>query len=746
MFLAFTFDSPWLLLGLLAAAIPFALHLLSSVRARDMMFPTLRFLRRSMEKTARRRRLQHWLLLLLRAALFALLAICVSEPLSRAAGGWLGGSPSAAVVIVDNGYSMAAAGEGATRLERAKAAANALLGGDDKPVLAAVLTANDAHKSPGLTASLEDLRSGVARARVGYGRVNLAGRLKAAYEMLAGDSSARKAIYLFSDLQRTTFEEVAALDANSLPKARDVHLLVVDAARGDVANVGVASLDITGRRVVDSVVEFTAELVNSSATDRTVDVALDLDGVGVMRRVRKTLAAGGMPGSSALVRFHHRFAAGGLVTGKVAIDATDDLAADNVRRFALTIGDRVRALVVADSGADANTGMLAPAAMLLLALDPYDDRSQPWPIRPRTVDIGEFGAADLFASDIVFFADVPRFSEAQAKAIVAFVAGGGTAMFFLGPATDVAAYNERLVQQVPAEGGLLPSRLGAAVGEVGPAARSFKVDKVDTRHEYFAGLYERHADYLTVAAQRYYRFAGPVPGERTLVRLEGGDGLVQWKPFGSGRVVVCTTTANPKWTNLPISGLFLPLAARASLLARRDPQRDAADLTPGSPVAICPSFAALEPPAVGEKLFVQVTAPPGVPSPSPVPLTQTPEGPRAVFIDTGEIGLYRWQVVRASGGKGPSGAFVINPYGPECALAAMPPKVFQRLLNVKGLERVYVAGSLEAVNALATAESKGRNWWDLLAAAAIVVLVFESVVANRRNREEDAVAEHLKAA
>ena len=78
----------------------------------------------------------------------------------------------------------------------------------------------------------------------------------------------------------------------------------------------------------------------------------------------------------------------------------------------------------------------------------------------------------------------------------------------------------------------------------------------------------------------------------------------------------------------------------------------------------------------------------------------------------------------------------------ECVLAPMPAKVFQRLMNVKGLARVYVADSLAAAHAAAVQQSEGRNWWDLLAAAAIVVLVFEAVVANRRSREE-AVPEHL---
>jgi len=60
------FVTPLFLLCILAAAIPLALHLISNIRAEETQFPTLRFLKMSMEKTARRRRIEDLLLLLLR--------------------------------------------------------------------------------------------------------------------------------------------------------------------------------------------------------------------------------------------------------------------------------------------------------------------------------------------------------------------------------------------------------------------------------------------------------------------------------------------------------------------------------------------------------------------------------------------------------------------------------------------------------------------------------------------------------
>ena len=106
--IALDFASPWLLLGLLAVAIPLLLHLLARSRAQEVLFPTLRFLRISMEKTARRRRIQHVLLMFVRMAILALLALAVAEPISQALGGWMSGKSYACVLIVDSSMSMSA--------------------------------------------------------------------------------------------------------------------------------------------------------------------------------------------------------------------------------------------------------------------------------------------------------------------------------------------------------------------------------------------------------------------------------------------------------------------------------------------------------------------------------------------------------------------------------------------------------------------------------------------------------------
>jgi len=725
-----TFATPLLLIGLAAAAIPFVLHLMSSVRAQEVQFPTLRFLKASMEKTARRRRIQHWLLMLLRAGLLALLALAVAEPISRVTGGWLAGRRYAAAVVLDNSYSMAARSGDGSRLDKAKTQAAALLGGDDPPTMGALLTTNGGLVSTVMNADLSALRKGIEDARIGMGPAPLAQRVSAAVEMLAEQTTDQKSVYVLSDLQRISFEQILTLQ--SLADDNDVHLLVVNTAAGEINNVGISNLELSPLRVVGQVVEITATLVNSSPADRVVDVGLRIDGVESGLRVRKALSAAGREGSIATVRFFRRFAKPGPVAGEVFLAQGDDLPVDNVRRFALDIRGRVRALVVRGAATPGEPASYDPAMMLRLALDPFDADAATWSIQPRTVEADKFSPADLADADIAFFCEVARFDDAQAAAIVAYARAGGVVAFFLGPGIDAANYNERFIDNVPADGGLLPGRIESATGEVGPDAAADAVDWVDTKHPYFEGLFTEPADYLSVLVQRHYRISAPATPPNVLMRLEDGDPLLVAKTFGRGRSILCTTTASPRWSNLPVTSLFLPMVARMSMLSGQARGQDLTYLA-GAPVTIRPAVGGGLP---GDgKAVVHISPPEALGQPAQVlaaTAEQTAEGLVATFHDTQRPGVYRWQLA----GAGPDavnsrGIFAVNPNGIESRLASMPAATFVAALRNEGFERAYVASSLAAVNAAAAQRAQGRNWWDVLLAAVILLLIVEAVAANR---------------
>ena len=99
---------PAFLLGLAAVVIPILVHLTRKQKARVVEFPSLMFLDRVPFRAETRRRIHHWLLLLLRALAVALIVAAFSRPFftgsAEAAGAGMG--PREVVVLLDRSYSM----------------------------------------------------------------------------------------------------------------------------------------------------------------------------------------------------------------------------------------------------------------------------------------------------------------------------------------------------------------------------------------------------------------------------------------------------------------------------------------------------------------------------------------------------------------------------------------------------------------------------------------------------------------
>ncbi len=726
-----TFAAPLLLLGLLAAGIPPLLHMISSVRAKEMPFPTLRFLKRSMEKTARRRRLQHWLLMLLRSVLLALLAVALAEPISRATGGWLGSSPTAAVVVIDDSYSMGARAGDATRLSRAKTLAATLLGGDQRPAVSALLTSARPDPQARLTGDLAAVRARAARVEVSFGRPALARRVARGLELLAEEpSAAQKSLYVFTDAREDSLRELIELDA--LAQTDGVHLFLVDTSDGPGDNVGISRLEITGRRVVDSAIEFAVTVVNASPRAASVELrfrAAQGPGARVEALPGRTiqLRPAGTEGDERTVRFYRSFAQAGIATGEAILVHDDALPDDNVRRFSLRVGPRVRALVVRGQGSEG----FDPAHAVLPALTPYRQKAVPWPVETRSVDWTVLTADDLAAIDAAYFCQVPAFTDEQARAIGEFTARGGTSMFFLGPACQAENYNRLLVEgpdvrDVGAAGGLIDRPLDVAVGQVGPRAPGRRVARVDVEHPYFEGLYESPGDYLQGVVQRYWTLEGPVDLGRRLVELADESPLVIAKPFGRGRSVTCLTTASLEWSSFPLSPIFLPMVYRAAIRARPDAHADRTYVS-GDSVPIRPGQLS---PTGDARPVVTVLLPAG-PGDEGGFVTLPAVDPAVRFDATDRPGFYDWRVEGASApGAEQTGRFAVNPYGPEARDTRMDPRQAVAALRRRGV-KAYAGESLDEVHDQALAESRGRNWWDVIVAAAVLVLVTESVLANR---------------
>src|SRR6476660_6288228 len=100
-------STAWWIVGAFVVSIPIIIHLLHRQRTQPVLWGAMLFLRMSMLQQKRRKRVEHWLLMLLRLALLALLIALLARPLACAplAGSLTGTAPRDIVIVIDHSLS-----------------------------------------------------------------------------------------------------------------------------------------------------------------------------------------------------------------------------------------------------------------------------------------------------------------------------------------------------------------------------------------------------------------------------------------------------------------------------------------------------------------------------------------------------------------------------------------------------------------------------------------------------------------
>ena len=380
------FLQPWALFLLAAAGVPLVIHLLSRRRIPEIPFGSLRFLSPSERQSMRRVDLRRLLLLVLRMAAVALLALAFARPVVR--GGLAGLFPAAAprsvVLLVDRSWSMGAATGGGTVLDAAKERAAEVLdrleAGDELTVIffddraETVLdaapfdrgTAMSVVRPAGVSWRTTDLRAAVREARRAFARADLPAR----------------ELYLVSDFQRGALG-LEGPAAETKRAAAGAPKRERGEAAGDTAGDGGQVTD----RADDGFVRAFLLPVRATGTDNTAIERIDAprtvvhrgEAIGIAVHLRGAGNAGAPTPLRVLVDGHRiaeretvvppdgrrveRFVFPAERAGWLrceARSAPDRLAADDTRRFAVEVRERLDALLLADGDALYLEQALAP--------------------------------------------------------------------------------------------------------------------------------------------------------------------------------------------------------------------------------------------------------------------------------------------------------------------------------------------------------------------------------------------------
>jgi len=713
----------WLAAGAVGAAIPVVIHMIHQTRAPIVPFPTLRFLRSASERTARRRKIENLFLMILRMLLFALLAFALSRPFLSSDFSLLGEqSSSAAVLILDNSYSMNVRGEAGTRFARVKQEARAILESPFKPTEAAVLLTNPRGEArpKWLSSDRAQLFRRIDDARVWTGRADLVSAVRHAYSLLDKARAAERRLWILTDRQALSWEGLEDLKAPATHP--DVPVAVIRPTEPSMANVAITGAEVVSRdRTVGLPVRIDVTVANTGRTrseQRNILLFAD-DFTRPRAKQAVRLSAAGTPGGSKTLSLTHVFEQPGPHRVRVALEGKDALALDDARRLALTIAEAVPVLAVRQKEADVP---LEDANFYLVrALDPVGAASDfPWAIRPEERTADTFSADNLSRYAVVFLNNVGTLTAPVARSLTAYVAAGGTLVIFCGPQVSAETYNRLLVDGVPREGGLLPARLGDRMGDAVLRNTVEKITQVQAGSPYLKDLVHAAEIYQDVLVYEYFQVFGAT-SESVLARLSNGDPLLLAKPFGRGHVLLCTTAATTDWTTLPVRNLFLPLLVRIVQLARGTKDEEH-NILAGQP------FQVNLYPRVQRKAVVEITGPLGPQGETATEQRRTDADAahgvnRLAFGKTWNLGHYTYRV--ATGG-GPEGVFATNPDPKESDLAEIADEVLRSGL---GARECHVVTSLQGLITRFETSAR-RELWQYFLMLCLVLAVAEPLVAN----------------
>ena len=325
---------PDILWGLLALAIPVALHLLQLRRFKRVAFSNVAFLRDVQKETRSRHRLRNLLILLARLLAFGCLILAFADPMltPKSKAGEAG--RNAVSIYVDTSPSMMASGESAPLLQEAKGKANALVESFAETDLFHVFTSGFQGQDQRFLTQPEALER-IASIQLSSHSPGLEAVMERSMDQLGRAESASKRAFWISDVQESSHE----VDAMTPPDTTvSWHLLPVQA--NPSANLWVDSVWFeTPLALPDREAELHVR-IGHDALDGVDGLPLQLRVDGIPEALGSFNVVPGMP-TDTVLRFTHGAPGPHLV--EVRIDDAP-VSFDDVHHIGYNVSSGVKAL------------------------------------------------------------------------------------------------------------------------------------------------------------------------------------------------------------------------------------------------------------------------------------------------------------------------------------------------------------------------------------------------------------------
>jgi len=525
-----SFLAPLFLFGLLAAAIPVAIHLIRREKPPKVQFSSLRFLKNTKRKLVLFQQIQQWLLLLLRAALILLLVFAFARPLfySTPLANLMDSEPESVVVLLDTSLTMQHGGRFQRMQREAREVLGRLSAGDE----AAVVSFDSAPRQVRqLTPDTDSLRGFVDGMEApGYEVSRFYAALRLADELLDGARNSNRRVVMISDFQAAGMDDADS----SWMLMPGVTFEGTDVGAGPVRNLTFTDVRTPGQ-LLEGVTDYEVlARLRSTGTVHvdTAEVTLRINGEPV---ASESLTLDRT--SEAVVTLPVSFEEQGQYLGELTVTG-DDFDADNRHYFSVNVLPRVQVLIV--NGAPSINWYEDAAHWFSLAL--AGDGNVPF--SSQTVLVSDLSDTLIDEHDIVVMLDVPSLSDSQAQQLERYVTGGGNLWIAPGRSVNAAGFN-------------------AQFAAVAPAQLTDAVDLGQNDYLLVADIDRRHPAIAPLDVEWNTRFHGywesePAADTQVLMRFDNGAPALMERNVDQGQVLMFTSALDTSWSNLPLQGLYLP--------------------------------------------------------------------------------------------------------------------------------------------------------------------------------------------
>jgi len=431
------FSNPAMWIGALALGVPVVIHLLTRRTPRDIIFPTLRFIRLAKANQSSIHRIRHILLLIVRTALFLLILLAFLKPLFMRDTALLAKdekTAKSAVIIVDASASMGYSGGAVTSFADAKVVALEILEhlrpGDQANLILMETTPRTSYDS--LSGNLFLLRKDVRNARLTQEHADIDAALAEAVQQLNSDGRGRKEIYLISDFQRSNW---ASVDFGKV--SPDIQLAFVEVGPDDAENSSIVDVALLpASPTVSETVEIVCKVANYSNRERRIPLQLKFqDGKVLTQEVALE------PRTTTSVGFHVQIDKPGHYECRANIPQ-DGLEVDDRRFFTFAVADKINILLVTDEDPDdrKNAGRF-----LNRAVNPFLQDQHATAVA-SVIRSGQLDTLTLARAQVVIISGINELSPTTAKVLIDYMANGGSVAYF--HVEGAAAHNLKLLEDI----------------------------------------------------------------------------------------------------------------------------------------------------------------------------------------------------------------------------------------------------------------------------------------------------------